>query len=79
MSKLSFKRTKNGFDYTGDLEDVLEYAEICLLQYSQSLPYVTRRFLEEKKRIDTLKRNMKKCADFIKFARDEIEERIFDK
>ena len=62
--KVGFKKTKKGFEYTGDLNDCIYYAEKRLIQLEQNLPYVTKRFLEEQKRYDTLKRSIENCKRF---------------
>ena len=76
--KVGFKKTKNGFEYTGDLCECIEYAENKLLQLNQKLPYISKRFLDEKKRFDTLQRSIENCNRFINLARNEIERRIFE-
>ena len=76
--KVGFKKTKKGFEYTGDLNDCIYYAEKRLIQLEQNLPYITKRFLEEQKRYDTLKRSIENCKRFIIVAKKEIQERLFD-
>ena len=66
--KVGFKKTKKGFEYTGELTECIDYAEKRLIQLEQNLPYITKRSLEEQKRYDTLKRSIEK----------EIQERLFD-
>ena len=76
--KVGFRKTRTGFEYTGDLSECIEYAKKKLLQHEQNLPYVTKRFLEEQKRYDTLKRSIENCKLFIASAEEEIHKRLFD-
>lgn len=76
--KVGFRKTRNGFEYTGDLSECIDYAKKKLLQHEQNLPYISQRFLEEQKRFDTLKRSMENCKLFIASAEEEIKKRLFD-
>ena len=76
--KVGFRKTRTGFEYTGDLGECIDYAKKKLLQHEQNLPYITKRFLEEQKRYDTLKRSIENCKRFIIVAKKEIQERLFD-
>ena len=76
--KVGFRKTRTGFEYTGDLGECIDYAKKKLLQHEQNLPYITKRFLEEQKRYDTLKRSIENCKLFIASAEEEIHKRLFD-
>ena len=76
--KVGFRKTRTGFEYTGDLGECVDYAKKKLLQHEQNLPYITKRFLEEQKRYDTLKRSIENCKLFIASAEEEIHKRLFD-
>ena len=76
--KVGFRKTRTGFEYTGDLGECIDYAKKKLLQHEQNLPYISKRFLEEQKRYDTLKRSIENCKLFIASAEEEIHKRLFD-
>ena len=76
--KASWRKTKNGYVIKGDLSDCIEVAESKLLILQQELPYISRRFLEEKRRYDTIKKSIEDCRLFIASAKNELKRRIFE-
>lgn len=78
MKKVSYRKTKDGYVITGDLCECIEMAESKLLILQQELPYISRRFLEEKRRFDTLKKSIDDCKLFIVTAKNELKRRVFE-
>ena len=53
--KASYRKTKNGYVITkGTLDECIEQAESKLIKLQLELPYVSRRFLEEKAKNPTI-------------------------
>ena len=77
--KASYRKTKNGYVITkGTLDECIEQAESKLIKLQLELPYVSRRFLEEKTRFDNLKKSITDCKLFIASANNELKKRIFE-
>lgn len=75
----SYRKTKNGYVITkGTLDECIEQAESKLIKLELELPYVSRRFLEEKTRFDNLKKSITDCKLFIASANNELKKRIFE-
>lgn len=73
MAKCGFRKDKTGFSYYGDLHDCLEYAKSKLAKLKLDTAYISRRYIEEKRKFDAHNKAIASCERFIELVKIEIE------
>jgi hypothetical protein len=72
MAKNSFKRTKSGFNYSGDLTECIAAARAKIERLKKDTPYIVRRFTDEKKRYNAHFKAISDATEFIDIATEHI-------
>lgn len=69
----TFKKTKHGFSYCGNLDECIEVARRKIGRLQTETVYITRRYVEEKRRYEAHFKAIEEANDFIEIATEQIE------